>query len=125
MNILVLRHSAEQVKLKGKRDVVSASQLEHATGYALNKFQLASTSVGDTAYIIDRDNHLAFIGKISSITERFVTLKNGRSDRRQDLKLTNVKSCKFVDVPFVKGWETQRGVKVLSNTDFYNIVGEL
>ena len=35
MNIIVLRHSAEKVKSEGKRDVVTASQLEHATGYAL------------------------------------------------------------------------------------------
>ncbi|GLS91708.1 hypothetical protein GCM10007916_27780 [Psychromonas marina] len=125
MNILVLRHSDEQVKLNGKRDVISASQLEHATGYALNRYQLAATSVGDSAYIIDRTNNIAFFGEIISIVERYVTLKNGNKDRRQDLKLQNVKSCKFVDVPFVKGWETQRGVKVLPRIEFDKIVGSL
>lgn len=123
MNILVLRHSAEQVKQKGKRDAITASQLEHASGYALNKSQIIATKVGNSAYIIDRTNGVAFIGEITSITERFVTLKNGRQDRRQDLKLTNVNSCKFVDVPFIKGWETQRGVKVMSKNDFDNVTG--
>ncbi|MGF1879080.1 hypothetical protein L4D77_27880 [Photobacterium frigidiphilum] len=123
MNTLVLRHSAEQVKLKGKRDVITASHLKHATGYALNKSQILATNVGDTAYIIDRTNKVAFIAEITSMTERFVIVKNNRREKRQDFQLVAVQSCKFVDVPFIKGWETQRGVKVMNQNDFNNVVG--
>ncbi|PSU19938.1 hypothetical protein CTM97_18545 [Photobacterium phosphoreum] len=66
MNILVLRHSAEKVKNEGKRDIITASQLGNATGYALK----------------------------------------------------NVQASLFIDVPFIKGWETQRGVKVMSKIEF-------
>ncbi|MEK1971457.1 hypothetical protein [Vibrio parahaemolyticus] len=122
MNIIVLRHSAEKVKSEGKRDVVTASQLEHATGYALNRAQLSSIKPNHTAYIIDRDNGLAFTGEIVSISERLVPRRNGSLERRQDFVLNNVQSSHFEDVPFIKGWETQRGVKVMSKVDFENVL---
>ena len=118
MNVIVLRHSADKVKTEGKRDVVTASQLEHATGYALNKVQLASIKPNHRAYIIDRDNKLAFTGEIVSISERLVARRNGSLEGRQDFVLDNVQKSNFVNVPFVKGWETQRGVKVMSKAHF-------
>ncbi|MGL5757615.1 hypothetical protein [Plesiomonas sp.] len=125
MNVIVLRHSAEKVKTEGKRDVVTASQLEHATGYALNKTQRSSIMPNHIAYIIDRDNELAFIGKIVSISERLFTRKDGSIEKRQDFVLDNVRNSHFVDIPFVKGWETQRGVKVMSKTDFDSVFDKL
>ena len=118
MNILVLRHSAEKVKNEGKRDIITASQLEDATGYALNKNQIASIKEKDSAYILDRDNGLAFLGEIVSISERLVKRKDGNLERRQDIALKNVQASLFIDVPFIKGWETQRGVKVMSKIEF-------
>ncbi|MCD9518334.1 hypothetical protein [Photobacterium phosphoreum] len=118
MNILVLRHSAEKVKNEGKRDIITASQLEDATGYALNKNQIASIKEKDSAYILDRDNGLAFLGEIVSISERLVKRKDGNLERRQDIALRNVQASLFIDVPFIKGWETQRGVKVMSKIEF-------
>jgi hypothetical protein len=118
MNILVLRHSAEKVKNEGKRDIITASQLENATGYALNKNQIASIKEKDSAYIIDRDNGLAFLGEIVSISERLVKRKDGSRERRQDIALKNVQASLFIDVPFIQGWETQRGVKVMSKIEF-------
>lgn len=42
MSVIVLRYSAVKVKKENKMDAVTASQLKHATGYTLNKVQLAS-----------------------------------------------------------------------------------
>jgi len=112
MNILILRHSAEQVILNGKRHVLEASELEHSTGYALNKKQNTQIKIGDPIYIIDKDNELAFKGTIKKKSPRKVKL-NVKTETRQDFQIENLEPHIFVNVPFVKGWETHRGVKVM------------
>ncbi|MDD9177030.1 hypothetical protein PVK63_19480 [Aliivibrio sp. S2TY2] len=117
MNILILRHSAEQAEINGKRHVTTASELSHSTGYALNKAQIASVSAGTPIYIIDKDNELAFFGEIESQKERFVQFPKKR-ERRQDFYIKDLSEREFVHVPFIKGWETHRGVKVMALNDF-------
>lgn len=117
MNVLILRHSAEQAEINGKRHVMTASELEHSTGYALNKAQLASISIGDPIYIVDKDNEIAFFGKIKEQKQRYVQFPSKR-EKRQDFSIENLEARDYVAVPFVKGWETHRGVKVMSSEDF-------
>lgn len=117
MNVLILRHSAEQAEINGKRHVMKASELEHSTGYALNKAQIASIKVGDPIYIIDKDNEIAFLGKIEAQQQRFVQFPT-KKEKRQDFTIKNIKPKAYVSVPFVKGWETHRGVKVMPFQEF-------
>ncbi|MFA1563192.1 hypothetical protein [Aliivibrio fischeri] len=124
MNALMLRHSFEQVIKNGKQDALTAKSLKLAKGYALNRKQLASISVGCHVYIFDRTNNHSFLGRASVINERYVKIKNGNRERRQDIYLTDVVACNYVDIPFIKGWETQRGVKVISKKEFENLFVE-
>ncbi|KAB7710258.1 hypothetical protein GBN32_10960 [Plesiomonas shigelloides] len=124
MNVLILRHSIDKAINEGSYDLTTAHQLENANDYALSKVQTAAIKSCDTAYIIDADHRIAYIGAITSISESIKVIDNEKGEHHQNIKLSNVTQEVYIDIAFENGWESQKGIKIIPKSDFDILIGK-
>lgn len=124
MNVLILRHSIDKVINEGSYALTTAHQLENANDYELSKAQTAAIKSCDTAYIIDADHRIAYIGSITSISESIKVIENKKGEHHQDIKLSNVTQEVYIDIAFKVGWESQKGIKIMPKSDFDILIGQ-
>ena len=124
MNVLILRHSIDKAINEGSYDLTTAHQLENANDYALSKVQTAAIKSCDTAYIIDADHRIAYIGAITSISESIKVIDNEKGEHHQNIKLSNGTQEVYSDIAFENGWESQKGIKIIPKSDFDILIGK-